>query len=254
MRHLQANGRPGLNRLWWDLEYDPAHVIKLRTAPPGEPWATTPEQGWRPVVSLLNFRGAPRVVPGTYTVKLVANGKELSAPLVVVRDPGSEATDQSIALEVSFTRQLLKEYNQVVDMINDLEWQRKQLADLQSMLIAQEKPVPALASIRAVDGKITALEAKMYQIEQTSASIEEGITTPMWLYEKVAGLLGNVDHGRGSGSGGGLAPTQAEIDVNNEYEQQISSYQKEFSELKEKEIPALNAGLKTTGLGAAIAP
>jgi photosystem II stability/assembly factor-like uncharacterized protein len=254
VRHLQASGKPGLNRIWWDLEYDSAHVIKLRTAPPGEPWVTTPEQGWRPVVSLLNFRGAPRVMPGTYTVKLVTTGKELIASLVVLRDPGSEATDQSIALEVSFTRKLLKEYNQVVDMVNDLEWQRKQLDDLQSMLIAQEKQGPAIVSIKAVDGKITALEAKMYQIEQTSASIEEGITTPMRLYEKLAGLLGNVDHGRGSGNGAGLAPTQAEIEVNNEYEQQISSYQKELSGLKEKEIPALNAALKTNGLGAAIAP
>jgi photosystem II stability/assembly factor-like uncharacterized protein len=254
VRHLQANGRPGLNRIWWDLEYDPAHVIKLRAAPPGEPWVTTPEQGWRPVVSLLNFRGAPRVVPGTYTVTLAANGKELKSQMVVLRDPGSEATDQSIALEVSFTRQLLMEYNQVVDMVNDLEWQRKQLADLQSMLAAQGKHGPAIASIKMTDDKVTALEAKMYQIEQTSASIEEGITTPMRLYEKVAGLLGNVAHGRGSGGGAGLAPTQAEIEVNNEYEQQIRSYQKEFSELKEKEIPALNAGLKTHGLGAAIAP
>jgi hypothetical protein len=76
----------------------------------------------------------------------------------------------------------------------------------------------------------------------------------MRLYEKVAGLLRNVAHGRGSSSGAGLAPTQAEIEVNNEYEQQIRSYQKEFSELKEKEIPALNPGLKTNGLGAAIAP
>jgi hypothetical protein len=57
-------------------------------------------------------------------------------------------------------------------MVNDLEWQRKQLADLQSMLTAQGKHGPAIASIKTADDKITALEAKMYQIEQTSARKE----------------------------------------------------------------------------------
>jgi len=254
VRTLKANGRPGLNRLWWNLEYDPAKSIKLRTAPPGKPWVETPAQGWRPVVSLMRFQGAPRVAPGTYTVQLNVNGKQESAPLAVLHDPNSEATEQSIQQELAFSRELLSEYNDVVDTINGLEWQRKQLVDLEAMLTDRGDQPAALVAAKDLDEKATALEGKMLQIEHTSASIEEGITTPMKLYEKLAGLLGNVVHGRGSGSGSGLPPTEAAIAVNNIYKQQIAEDKQSFAELNRKQVPALNTKLKENSVQAAIMP
>ncbi len=254
VRTLTVNGRAGLNRLWWNLEFEPAHVIKLRTPPPDAPWVKLPAQGWRPVVNLMQFQGAPRVAPGTYTVQLGVNGKQLSAPLNVVRDPATEATDASITQEVAFSRQLLNELNQVVDMVNDLEWQRKQLGDLESMLTDRGNQTAALAAAKDLDGKVTGLEDKVFQIHGTSVSIEESITTPMRLYERLAGLIGNVVNGRGSGSGGGLAPTDAEIQVNNLYKQELAGYENALNELKRSQIAAFNAKLKGEGVGAAIEP
>jgi photosystem II stability/assembly factor-like uncharacterized protein len=254
VRTLKVDGTAGLNRVWWNLEYDPAHVVKLRTPPPDAPWVQLSREGWRPIVSLTSFQGAPRVIPGTYTVQLSVNGKQLSEPMVVQRDPNSEATDQTISDEVAFGREVLGEYNRVADMINQLEWDSKQAMDFKAMLTDLGDPDHLLEETVSLETKIISLEDKLFQIHVTSASIEEGISMPMKLYERMAALVEAVMHGNATGGGAGFAPTEAEIAVNKTYQQELAECQREFKQLTDKEVPAFNERVKQSHLVAAIAP
>ena len=110
----------------------------------------------------------------------------------------------------------------------------------------------ALGAAKDLDGKIVGLEGKILQVSNTSVSIEEGITSPMKLYEKLAGLAGNIVNGRGSGSGEGLPPTQGEIEVNNLYKQQIEEYQRALADISHTQIGAFNASLKQAGIDASV--
>ena len=67
---------PGHHRFLWDMQYP--QVPGLSTGPDDE--LATPHD--TPQVST-----APWVMPGEYTVRLIANGKTLSEPLKVVMDP-----------------------------------------------------------------------------------------------------------------------------------------------------------------------
>lgn len=254
LRTMKTSGRAGLNRVWWNLESEPAHVVKLRTPPPDAPWVQTPKEGWRPMVSLMSFQGAPRVAPGTYSIQLSVNGKQLSEPIIVERDPNSEATSQAIAAEVSFGREVLVQYNRAADMINRLEWESKQVMDLKAMLADSGGHDHELETATDLEAKITGLEDKLFQIHVTSASIEEGISMPMRLFEKLAGLLEAAIHGNATGDAAGSTATEAEIEVSKMYQQELAEYEKEFQQLSQNEIPAFNERLKESRLSAVIVP
>jgi hypothetical protein len=173
---------------------------------------------------------------------------------VVQRDPNSEATDQTISDEVAFGREVLGEYNRVAHMINQLEWDSKQAMDFKAMLTDLGDPDHLLEETVSLETKIISLEDKLFQIHVTSASIEEGISMPMKLYERMAALVEAVMHGNATGGGAGFAPTEAEIAVNKTYQQELAECQREFKQLTDKEVPAFNERVKQSHLVAAIAP
>ena len=99
IRTLKAANLAGINRAWWDLRYPAINDVALRTAPAGNPhvWEEKRFVGKesRPVYyygvgrsqSEAVMRSAsgeptigPLVAPGTYIVKLVADGQTLMFP------------------------------------------------------------------------------------------------------------------------------------------------------------------------------
>ncbi|MGH9481072.1 MAG: WD40/YVTN/BNR-like repeat-containing protein, partial [Terriglobales bacterium] len=84
LRTVSLRGQKGLNRTWWDLRSTPPHAILYQVSPPGEPWVP----GARPFVDWTHMPQGPKVVPGTYTVKLSVDGAAAgSAPLELRPDP-----------------------------------------------------------------------------------------------------------------------------------------------------------------------
>src|SRR5262249_37595459 len=64
--YARASKQAGLNRIYWDLRFEPTHQMRLRTAPEYAPEIANGQDGWRPGgerrISIL----AP---PGNYSVK-----------------------------------------------------------------------------------------------------------------------------------------------------------------------------------------
>ena len=94
-------------------------------------------EGTRPYASYGIFFGNALVTPGTYTVTVTADGKKLSAPLDVLRDPHSAGSVQDMEAETQFLLQVRSELSQIADMVNHLEWARRRTETLEAMLRAE---------------------------------------------------------------------------------------------------------------------
>ncbi|MFI5125426.1 MAG: glycosyl hydrolase [Candidatus Acidiferrales bacterium] len=253
IRTLKVEGHAGLNRVWWDLRYEPGSPVKMQTTPFDAPWAE-PHHNYAAYGTRIPPAG-PIVPPGNYTVHVKAGGNEGTAQLTVLPDPHSPGTEQSIRAQVQFARQVLAEENQAADMINHLEWTRRQVEDLETVLNADaQKHADAIQAAKDFEIKVVALEGKLIDIHNTGRS-EDAFRNPVQLYERISWMVGPMVGTPGSGSGGGdLAPTAQQIAVNDEFKQQLAEIQAEFKRFVEGDTRAFNAALKQNHLTAAIEP
>jgi photosystem II stability/assembly factor-like uncharacterized protein len=239
VRNMRAPGKAGVNRVWWNLSYDPAHPVRLRTAPVGSPWVPLGPQGYRPLISWTS-RGdlAPSTAPGTYTVKLVAAGGEQAQTLKVLRDPASIGTDAGLQAETSFLLEARNEVNQVADMINDLEWTRRHLQDIATQFHEDKNAATVVKATRDLEQKATAMENELEDVTLTGRS-EDSFRAPMGIHGKLAFLASAV-----MGSGSDLPPTNQQVEVNTVLKGRIADVAARYRLLKDKDIPALNEQLK----------
>lgn len=248
IRTMEGSTTPGINRIWWDLRYEAPTEVKLRNSPPGEPWVKNGPEGWRPLVHWRNYTHGPKVWPGTYTVKLNADGKEFSQPLEILRDPKDLGTTEDIRANTEFLLQLRSEMNQAAETINHIEWARKQLADLEAMLTANAASDAAVTQdAKELEQKMEAVEGLYFPLALTGRT-EDAFRAPTMLYGDLANLAFLVE------SGADLPPTNPSVEVNKELQQQLAEAQEAAKNLNEKAIPAFNATLKARGIAAGIQP
>src|SRR5438093_1008213 len=125
IRTIDAPARAGLNRLVWDLRYDPPRQVAFRTTPPDNPhiWEEPRFNGkeTRPVVH-WGIEGAqvtgPIVTPGTYSVRIRINGEIFTRSLDVLKDPSISASaadlTESTGMQVRI-RAATGEYRMAID-------------------------------------------------------------------------------------------------------------------------------------------
>jgi flagellar hook assembly protein FlgD len=92
VRTLDGTRRAGLNRVWWDLRYQPRETVTLRMPPPNAPWRIVPPEGLPSQQWGGQFRNGPQVVPGTYTIRLSVDGQQQTRRIRVRKDPNSKGT------------------------------------------------------------------------------------------------------------------------------------------------------------------
>jgi photosystem II stability/assembly factor-like uncharacterized protein len=90
----RLSGAPGMHRFVWDLHY-PTPAVSRFEYPISATYANTPREP----------RG-PWALPGTYTVRLTANGQTVSKPLVVRMDPRVKTPPAALARQLVLGRQL----------------------------------------------------------------------------------------------------------------------------------------------------
>ena len=129
VRTMNGSTQAGINRVWWDLRYYVPTVVKLRTSLPDEPWVKNGPDGYR-LMNLWTHYRSPAVAPGTYTVKLDVDGNTSTQTLPVLRDPNTLGTEQDIQTLLKLQQQIRSEVNDDGDLINHIEWTRRQIEDL----------------------------------------------------------------------------------------------------------------------------
>ncbi|MFW6140698.1 MAG: VPS10 domain-containing protein [Acidobacteriota bacterium] len=254
---LTGTRNPGINRVTWNLRYPGARQTKLRNKPEGNPhvveekrfYKTWIREEWYPLLSwggFAGFRGF-KAAPGEYTVKLKADGKELTRTLEIRKDPNSEGTASDIQQLVEMQLKVRDDLNVVSDMISQVEWMRRQCLDLKAVLEASQDNADIMQALDHFNEKLKAVEDDLFQ-----AIIAEGDTKsfryPQKLYFKFSvlaeDLSKNVD----------FAPNQQQQEVYQVLKKRLIKHKARFDELIRKDLPALNRLLQDNQVDGIVVP
>lgn len=238
VRILQGSKEPEINRKWWDLRYETSEQPKLRNPPIHAPWVTVGPEGWRPSVSMMAPRVSPLAAPGTYTIKLNVGGEEFNQKLIVKKDPNSAGSEADIRTQVKMTLEIRDNINSVVDMINQIEWLRKQVNDLIGLLNENESGAPVITAAKELDEKLIAIEENLIQLKLTGGS-QDQLRWPLKLYSRLCklGSSWSVDSSD-------FPPTTQQVAVHEMLTELKVTYQRQLSELLRTDLLAFNDLLK----------
>ncbi|MCP4896898.1 MAG: sialidase, partial [bacterium] len=254
---LEGTKKAGINRAPWNLRYEPAKGAKLRIKPTGNPHVveekrfrkTWEDEGWYPVESWGTGGGFAgiRVRPGTYSVKLTVDGEDHSTELVVRKDPRSAGSLADIDQLVSMQLKLRDDINAVADLVNRMEWLRKQLQDLRDVLADEETAELVLNAADEFEAKISALEDQVLQPMNREAD-SKSFRFPNLLYAKLSVLAGDVAENVD------FTPNEQQREVHALLRESLEKHTKELDELVETELSAFNALLLDLGFSGVVAP
>ncbi|MGA7524300.1 MAG: hypothetical protein WBW84_17750 [Acidobacteriaceae bacterium] len=247
VQHLHATGHPGVNRVWWDLRYEKTVSVALRTTPPGNPhiWSEKRFAGQltRPIFYYGIGRGnnAPLVAPGTYTVRLTVDGHEQSQPVDVVKDPNTPATLEDAIASSALSYKIYKNTERSAQLINQIEWSRKQLEDTRRLLVARDADKSLLDVTDALNNKYLDQEDQLMH-PTIAEGDEKSFRGPLGLYLKFVWLQAEVGVGEADVSGNSdWPPTEPEKQVFAELDTQLRNVDAAVKHIDDADLPAYNA-------------
>jgi photosystem II stability/assembly factor-like uncharacterized protein len=254
IRTLKGTNLKGFNRVTWDLRHEPTQPVRLRTTPSGNPhvWEEKRFRGKdnRGVFyyGINAIHNGPLAAPGTYTVKLAVEGKELSSrPLVVKKDPNSAGSESDVEASTKLSMAIYRDTNTVARMINQLEWSRRQIEDFKRMLKAARAPSSDAASADDLEKKFRAVEDRLLQPTLAEAD-QKSFRGPLELYLKLLWLQAEVGSGAADVSGNAdFPPTQPELEVYDLLSKTLQEARGRFDELYTKGVPAFNEAMRAKG-------
>jgi hypothetical protein len=244
VRTLDATKNVGVNRVWWDLQFERTKQAKLRTSPLYAPWVKLGDEGWREAPGLGRF--SILAPPGTYQVKLTVGERELVRPLTVLKDPNSPGTAADISRQTELLNEMRDNLNAVVDMVNSLELIRGQLYALKAVLEGHDGADTVQAAAKALDDKLIAVEAELHQMKLTGRG-QDAIRWPAMLGEQIAYLADNV-------SSSDMAPTTQAVAVHQELTERLHALQRQYDELMRVDVAAFNALLVERAVQGVVVP
>jgi photosystem II stability/assembly factor-like uncharacterized protein len=280
VRKLKGKGRAGMNRVTWDLRHESPRLIALRTAAPENSHVWNEPRFRDSDARPITHWGAkpaeigPIVVPGTYTVRLKVDGQTYTQPITVLRAPGSPGSEEDINLSVKTLLRIRDNISRVSDTVNHIEWLRKQLEVVETMLRPPKKkdrekpfmdddddfpePAPAqepgdeaevkrkaelLKNVEALDQKLQAIEYKLVS-RALSNSDDKYFIEPYRVYLDLIWLNAEVGSGGGDVAGGAdFAPTDTQMSLLQTYEADMAGPIAEYQNFVETELPAFNRAL-----------
>jgi hypothetical protein len=214
---VNAPDRAGLNRFTWDMRYSPAVTFEGMVL-----WSG-------------NTQG-PVAVPGSYQVRLTADGRSFTEKLVIEKDPRLDsvtvadlAEQFTLALQV---RDALSQADEIVILIREL---KKQMDDrLKSSTDAALK-----ASLDSFRDKLGVIEEEVYQVRNRSG--QDPLNFPIKLNNKIAALGSSIEHGDGK-------PTAPSYEVFKLLKDRLAEQQSALDTLLKTDLPAVNKRLTDRSL------
>ncbi|MFN8062225.1 MAG: hypothetical protein U0Q12_23945 [Vicinamibacterales bacterium] len=163
----------GIHRLNWDLRYPGA------TDFPGL------------IMWAASTRG-PIAPPGSYQVRVTADGQSQTQPFAIRREPHvlADVTDADLAKQFELAVQIRDKTSQINEGVLLVRGVRPQIKERTAKLDKKK----AAAVVKALDGletTLTAIEVELYQVNNQSS--EDPLNYPIKLNNKVAALQGIVE-------------------------------------------------------------
>jgi photosystem II stability/assembly factor-like uncharacterized protein len=278
----------GINRIRWNLHYDSPRLVALRTVAPDDPRVWQDPRFWdedsRPVThwGVRPAEVGPVVAAGSYSLHLTVDGHSYVQPLTVVRDPRAPGSDADIQLSVKTLLKIRDDISHVSDSVNQIEWLRKQLEVLETMLrpekahkraqasLAEEgderEPEPATAPPRvwtpAEEQQRTQLLAGAESLDKKLQAVESRLLSPALRdsddkyfagadgdYLDLIWLNAEVGTGGGDVAGGAdFAPTAAQLNTLQTLEADVSAVDADLQGIVQHDLPGLDQALEHASL------
>jgi hypothetical protein len=254
VRQLQPAARAGMNRVRWDMRYEPPHLVALRTTPPENPriWEEPRFRGHdtRPVThwGLEPAQVGPMVTPGTYTLRLTVDGQTLTQSLEILKDPKIAATDADLAASVKLQLRIRDDITATSDMVNTIEIVRRQLEDMLKATAGDRTKADLQKAVEQMDEKVQDVEYKL--LERSSATSDDKYFQQAYkVYMNLIWLNGEVGPGAGDVAGGAdFPPTDTSVAVLETIERDLDAAKADYQNLMTKELPAFNRLIGSRGI------
>ena len=216
----------GVNRFAWDLRSQGPTPLA------GEPGAEFRNRG-------------PMVPPGTYQVRLTADGKSYTAPLELKIDPRVKASIDDVQKQVELGRKIVAEVSEIHEAVGTIREVRTQTRGLSRRLGDDSHYAALVAAAKDFDKKSFDLESQLLQVN--SKSSESNLNYPVLIDERLHSLLGSVDLAD-------AAPTKQQHEVFDDLEKQAQPLLAQYRELMSKDLAALNEMVNKQNIPALYVP
>jgi photosystem II stability/assembly factor-like uncharacterized protein len=203
----------GVNRAMWSMR------LKPPTVPPAASAAFGAATG-------------PRVVPGTYTIKMTKGDQTYTTKLEVVLDPRAKFTVADRQAQFDLMQKLSGQ-------LNHMSWAVAAIVGVRDQANAAAAKLGANDPLRK---QLTALAEAEDKVRGKIVATKEGgaITGEERLREFLAGLYGDVSGYEGH-------PTDAQVARGEVLQRELDDVVKEFNDTTSKQLGAVNKGLSAKG-------
>ncbi len=169
----------GMNRLVWDMQYEPGEKIEGMVL-----WHGT--------------AGGPKAAPGKYSVRVRYGADSIDADFVIKGDPNYKVNDEAYQEQVDFLLSVRDKFNDIQKAVKNIRSLRNQVNELMGKAdtLAAKEMKPLADSINK---RITIIEEALYQTKAKAG--QDILNFPMRLNDRMSALY-NV------ASSGNNAPTQ----------------------------------------------
>ena len=248
VRKISVPAHEGMNRIGWDMHYDAPRQIELRTTPPEDPNIFLEGRFFGKDVRPVTHWGMERIptpmaAPGKYTAKLTVDGQTFSQPVTILMDPHSHGSNTDIEASVKLQLRIDADVDKTSDMVNRIEWMRKQLSDAEGMLDSEPGEKELAQSAHETDKKMQAVEYELLS-EPLEASDDKTYISAWKVYYNLLWLAAEIGPGAGDVAGGGdYRPTDTDVQLFADIEQKLAKAEADYNNLITKEVPAFNRTL-----------
>jgi len=177
----------------------------------------------------------PQAAPGRYTVRLTADGKTLSQPLVLKRNPLHEATDADLQAQTALALQIrdkVSEANGAIIQIRDI---KRQVTDR----LTKSQDAKLKSTGDTLSTHLSDVEDDVYQVKNQSG--QDPLNFPIKVNNRLASLLGVVANNDGR-------PIANALPIFNDLKAELKVETDRLQKILMVDLPAFNAEAKRLGL------
>jgi hypothetical protein len=203
----------GLNRFVWDMRY--AEAARF----PG-------------LILWAGGTNGPRAVPGTYQVRLTADGQTYTQSFEIRKDPRLQTTPEEFDKQFALLTQIRDKLTETHNAIAQIRDVRRQVDDLLKRVGDQPSAKPVVTAGGQLNRKLQAVEEALYQTKNQSS--QDPLNYPIRLNNKLAALGGVVARADAQ-------PTEQSYALYAELAAQIDAQLRQLSQLMTDDLRSFNA-------------